>query len=233
MVTVAAPGFGVVGPLAGPFFGAADGTSPATAFVAAVAAAAYNCGAGLYADDMAQLKRRLVQTGRPVLWTVEDPDGVAYDTAHRVVVVDPTVAVLDPRFHYTLGRAPGAQRQAATEAHWCQSRLQLRHARSLAPFALDTARIWRLMRSPEDSREWFAFVTEETDATRRGAIFPIGPLLLDGLPDDAKLLRLSGTDGTGHAVAAVYTVSSLKDVVVALREEDQWGPPRVAEDACE
>ncbi|WP_162145613.1 S8 family serine peptidase [Sinorhizobium meliloti] len=197
-VTIAAPGFGYFTPREedDSFAKEHGGTSQAAAFVAGVAAAMVNCGADYYIQpafngiDAAALKKRLLLTSRPLLPLADSQQSAPG-------IVDPRLALLDPKHDWYLKRAQfdEADHIETKFERWCAERIEFSHENGERG-SLSTKNTLRIHAVPaqhwvDDNRRWYIY-SSPANSNGRGSVEIVGPVLLDPAFEERTLIKVDG-----------------------------------------
>jgi hypothetical protein len=215
LVHIAAPGGDAVpGMATAKSHVALQGTSPASAFVAGVAAEMIRCHPTAFRSAV-QIKERLQVTARPF------PNE---EDARKVTsgIVDPSAALLDP--HKTwLRRIGDSDYQPISILKWCTPSLNLSDAEGFEnpDWGARTAKILRIVKVPGDREQWVIFTTlaDNDSAKWAGKIRRIGPgswltntslaLVVDSHNDGSKL-----------------TLGAISDLIISDESRPQSGDCR-------
>jgi hypothetical protein len=206
MIHVAAPGGNPVASMATRRrYAALQGTSPAAAFVAGVAARMRSCYPRLRAW---MVKRWLQVTARPV-----------FDPSVTTGVVDPVKALCDPTVSWLRTSedvAGGECGESVDRVEWCHGSLEIVTVND-EPLKIDSSSILRLGRSSigVDGSQWFAYVKGEPAAhgdwrrslaqvRRQDPFIPVDPSAMV-----VKIVRSPGDD------PGLYSFDDFSDLLLA------------------
>ncbi len=199
LVHIAAPGKAIPSTISVSKYGFADGTSPATAFVAGVASAMVS--KWDYYRTAERVKFRLQLTAKPSL---------AAEDLNKVVsgVLDPVAALRDPTKVW-LQNNDGDYKEAKV-THWCGPTINVFTPEG-AIFnngTISSELVYRLYRDG-NTNNWFVFTKVRTDGndTLPGTVRRIGPGPLSLNPQTNPAL-FQTADGT------VYTTLSFSDLIL-------------------